>query len=76
LLEAKVRAERWRQAYNTVRPHDALGYKPPAPDHFLAANVNSRHRAVLKTSGSSYFPSAVDIERPVAGHTPLPALHG
>jgi transposase InsO family protein len=31
LLEAKVLIERWRKAYNTVRPHSALGYRPPAP---------------------------------------------
>ncbi|MFA6691678.1 MAG: integrase core domain-containing protein [Saccharofermentanales bacterium] len=22
----------WRQEYNRVRPHSALGYKPPAPE--------------------------------------------
>lgn len=32
LLEAKVLIERWRQEYNTVRPHSALGYCPPAPE--------------------------------------------
>ncbi len=31
LLEAKVLIERWRQHYNQVRPHSALGYNPPAP---------------------------------------------
>ena len=23
---------RWRQEYNTFRPHSALGYRPPAPE--------------------------------------------
>ena len=32
LLEAKVLIERWRQHYNTVRHHSALGYRPPAPE--------------------------------------------
>ena len=32
LLEAKVLFERWRQHYNTTRPHSALGYRPPAPE--------------------------------------------
>ncbi len=32
LLEAKVLIERWRDEYNTVRPHSALGYRPPAPE--------------------------------------------
>lgn len=35
LLEAKVLTERWRRAYNTVRPHSALGYQPPAPEVVL-----------------------------------------
>jgi putative transposase len=32
LLEAQVLTARWRQEYNTVRPHSALGYRPPAPE--------------------------------------------
>ena len=32
LLEAKVLIERWRREYNTLRPHSALGYRPPAPE--------------------------------------------
>ncbi len=32
LTEAKVLIERWRQEYNTVRPHSSLGYRPPAPE--------------------------------------------
>ena len=31
LREAKVLIEQWRIAYNTVRPHSSLGYRPPAP---------------------------------------------
>src|SRR4029079_7219951 len=31
LLEAKVLIERWRREYNTIRPHSALAYQPPAP---------------------------------------------
>jgi transposase InsO family protein len=32
LLKAEVLIERWRQPYNTVRPHGSLGYRPPAPE--------------------------------------------
>ena len=32
LHEAKVLIERWRVQYNTIRPHSALGYRPPAPE--------------------------------------------
>lgn len=32
LQEAQVLIERWRQHYNRIRPHSALGYRPPAPE--------------------------------------------
>ncbi len=31
LKEAQILIERWRQHYNTIRPHSSLGYKPPVP---------------------------------------------
>ena len=35
LREAKILIERWRVHYNHVRPHSALGYRPPAPEATL-----------------------------------------
>lgn len=32
LREAQVLIEQWRQRYNRVRPHSALGHRPPAPE--------------------------------------------
>ncbi len=32
LREAQILIERWRRHYNTVRPHSALRYRPPAPE--------------------------------------------
>lgn len=32
LWEAKVLIEGWKKEYNTIRPHSALGYRPPAPE--------------------------------------------
>jgi len=32
LQEAKILIEQWRRHYNTIRPHSALGYRPPAPE--------------------------------------------
>jgi transposase InsO family protein len=32
LREAQVLIERWRVHFNTIRPHGALGYRPPAPE--------------------------------------------
>jgi transposase InsO family protein len=39
LMEAKVLIENWKQEYNTVRPHSALKYRPPAPEVVLAATL-------------------------------------
>jgi len=32
LKEAQILIEEWRRHYNTVRPHSALGWQPPAPE--------------------------------------------
>ena len=32
LFEAQVLIENWRKDYNRIRPHSALGYRPPAPE--------------------------------------------
>jgi len=32
LREAQILIESWRRHYNTIRPHSALGYRPPAPE--------------------------------------------
>jgi len=39
LKEAEILVERWRQHYNTVRPHSSLGYKPPTPKTILPNNI-------------------------------------
>ena len=35
IYEAKVITEQWRRQYNTIRPHSALGYRPPAPETYI-----------------------------------------
>lgn len=35
LREAKILIEQWRRHYNTIRPHRALGYRPPAPESIV-----------------------------------------
>ena len=37
LTEATILIEQWRRQYNTVRPHRALGYRPPAPQTVMPA---------------------------------------
>ncbi|MGZ8839454.1 MAG: integrase core domain-containing protein, partial [Candidatus Aminicenantales bacterium] len=40
LEEAKVLVETWRKAYNRIRPHSSLGYRPPAPEAHLVGKLN------------------------------------
>lgn len=39
LKEAQILIEMWRRQYNTIRPHSALGYRPPAPAAFVLQPV-------------------------------------
>ena len=35
LKEAKIIIEQWRKHFNTIRPHSALGWKPPRPETII-----------------------------------------
>ena len=35
LFEAQVLIENWRKDYKQIRPHNALGYRPPAPEAIM-----------------------------------------
>jgi transposase InsO family protein len=41
LKEAQIIIEHWRKEYNTVRPHSALHYRPPAPEAVLMPELAS-----------------------------------
>ncbi len=41
IKELRVLAERWRKHYNTIRPHSSLGYRPPAPEAWMASNARA-----------------------------------
>ena len=50
LREARIVIEQWRQKYNRVRPHAALGYRPPAPGAYgplVSPNSVSQPWAVM-----------------------------
>jgi putative transposase len=51
LAEAQVLIEARRRPYNGVRPHSALGYRPPAPEAF-----------VPRSGGVAPWASAVAVE--------------
>ena len=38
LKEAQIVIEEWRKHYKLVRPHSALGYRPPAPESILTVD--------------------------------------
>ncbi len=46
VTEARVLIERWCEHYNRVRPHSALGYRPPAPEAIAAGPPSASLRAV------------------------------
>ena len=56
LAEARVLIERWRRHYNTVRPHSALGYRPPAPEVTL-----SRVAPAINGSGPAGVPQGETV---------------
>lgn len=39
VLEARVLADYYRWEYNTIRPHSALNYRPPAPEAWILPSV-------------------------------------
>jgi putative transposase len=45
LKEAQIIVKQWRHHYNTLRPHSALGYKPPAPQTIQPDKIHLDHAA-------------------------------
>jgi transposase InsO family protein len=54
LLEARVLIERWREHYNTIRPHSALGYRAPAPETIAAGPPSAPLRAALQRGADAH----------------------
>lgn len=50
LWEAKVLTEQWREHYNRIRPHSALGYRAPAPEAVTSCSA-TLHRMSQLPSG-------------------------
>jgi putative transposase len=48
VAEARMLIERWRQHYNRVRLHIALGYRSPASEAIAAGPPSASLRAVLR----------------------------
>ena len=56
MKEIRVLAERWRVHYNTIRPHSSLGYRPPAPEAWLASSNMGHGEAESATLPTSPHP--------------------
>ena len=59
LREAQVLIEQWRNHYNTLRPHSALGYRPPAPQTVRPNIIHLDHAArsrYLNNASTKYPP--------------------
>jgi len=66
ILEAKVLIERWRQEYNTIRPHSSLGYRPPAPE--AVQPWSSRSAALqLQTTAEEQDPANSNLNTGIFG---------
>ncbi len=49
LQGAEILVERWRQHYNTVCPHSALDYRPPAPEARFWPPLAMSHRSEIES---------------------------
>ena len=47
LEEAKILIARWREEYNHIKPHSALGYRPPASQAWLLEQQPGSHAPAL-----------------------------
>ena len=56
LREAQVIIEQWRWHYNRIRPHSALGYRPPAPE------TTALRLTTVKTIGETQIVAKDDAE--------------
>ena len=48
LKEAQVLTEQWRRAYNQIRPHSSLNYRPPAPVTLASKHVMSAQPGIIQ----------------------------
>ena len=66
LKEARIVIEQWRRHYNTVRPHSALGYRPPAPESIIPMDQTpTMHQHSTRTTLWGQV-------RPVCAHLRIP----
>ena len=53
--EVQVLTERWRQEYNHVRPHSALGYRSPVTETILVRQPIPELVKLVHISGAAQF---------------------
>jgi putative transposase len=66
IKEIRVLAERWRIHFNTVRPHSSLGYRPPAPEAWMAKTARPEGMALASLLPSLSAASCNDPKQEIA----------
>jgi putative transposase len=62
LKELRVLGERWRKHYNTVRPHSSLGYRPPAPEAWIASTSRQSGEPFASLTAPLTATSCIDLD--------------
>src|ERR1019366_8917184 len=73
LKEGQIVIEQWRKHYNTIRPHSALGYRPPAPQTFAPSAHHLDEIMPMQYSLSRWFKKSVRSPRHARGTRPAGA---
>jgi putative transposase len=66
LKELRVLAERWRKHYNNVQPRSSLGYRPPAPEAWLASTAGPSGEPFASLTPPLMAQSCIDLNSEIA----------
>jgi putative transposase len=66
MKEIRVLAEHWRVHYNTIRPHSSLGYRPPAPQAWVASSLGCGEAGIATLIPSPHTPHSNYLTSEVA----------
>lgn len=65
---AQVIIKRWREHYNTIRPHSSLACRPPALQTFITNLIHRPPRRLIRCTIDYQYPTLVLVPIRLAGH--------